>query len=315
MFSLIAFCMQALITTLELTREVMAPFTSIQPSVVALSCLRGLYIHDTDVTAIPDFVGRLPLNDIQIRKSPVESISDDCFAGLAGTLMSLTLSDCAKFASLPETIGRCERLESVSVNHCRLAALPESLMDLPHLRFLRVFRNSLAWLPSYWSLIQLQELDVSHNSIAELPEAMTGCLQLTVLRASHNRLKRLPPSLGRLVHLLELDVSTNALEVLPDSLGHMTSLHSLNVAHNRLKAFPASLGALAFLHELDASANLLEAVPAAAHKLFELTVLKLDGNPLFDHRSDTFGRDMLDVQLKRILAARAATASDAAASK
>ena len=300
--------------SLDIDKEVLSPFTNLQPSFSAFSSLKDLLIHDAEVQWIPDFVGYIQLERLQLRSLPLfEYIAPEALNGFATSLQSLAITDCAKFTTLTEDIGHCEQLENVTIAQTRFSSAPESLFYLPKLRFLRLYQNALVWLPSYWSLVHLQELDVSFNHLKEIPDAVTTCLQLRVLKASRNYLAALPDAIGRLAALEILDVSHNSIAYLPESFGSLASLASFIAPRNHLKTLPASMDQLSSLQELDLEHNSIEQVPEAITKLYSLTTMKFRGNPMFDHRSDSFGRDILDLQLKRILAARAAEAEAAAA--
>lgn len=295
---------------LEITRETLAPFPYLQPAIAALAAVTQLYIHDADIPYVPDFMTTMRLTDLHLRTLPLlEYFAPEVAVAIGPSLATLTIVDCPKLARIPEEIARCEVLESVTIGQCKLSTVPEGLFDLSRLRYLRLFQNAIAWLPSYWGLVQLQELDLSSNSLVELPDAVTGCYQLEVLRVSRNHLTCLPDRFGRLRNLKVLDACGNALLSLPESLGSLTRLRSLLLSRNQLKGLPGSVAALSGLQELDLESNKLEHIPDAVHGLFELSTIKLRGNPLFDHRDDSFGRDILDLQLKRILAARQAEAA------
>eukprot|EP00980_Cylindrotheca_fusiformis_P029448 scaffold23478_cov107-Cylindrotheca_fusiformis.AAC.1 len=73
---------------------------------------------------------------------------------------------------------------------------------------LDVSRNTLLELPvSFKAMTALQELVLSFNRISELPEI--GGAELRVLLASHNHLNQLPFFLSNRTNLEELDLSHN----------------------------------------------------------------------------------------------------------
>jgi Leucine-rich repeat (LRR) protein len=54
-------------------------------------------------------------------------------------------------------------------------------------------------------LLLLQELDLSHNSLAELPGSISSLTGLTALRLNHNQLSSLPKELTALHNLALFD--------------------------------------------------------------------------------------------------------------
>ncbi|OWF52092.1 leucine-rich repeat-containing protein 20-like [Mizuhopecten yessoensis] len=85
------------------------------------------------------------------------------------------------------------------------------------------------------NLNQLQELNLSKNSISELPEKMAGMSELKVLDLSMNRLSVVPPVVYQCGNLLVLKMSRNAIsEIDVDKLVKMQSLQEVDLCGNPL---------------------------------------------------------------------------------
>ncbi|ODM97172.1 Leucine-rich repeat protein 1 [Orchesella cincta] len=85
-----------------------------------------------------------------------------------------------------------QRLQRLDLSRNRLAALPESILDLESLINADFSRNYLLCLPYNWiSMKNLQTMDVSGNEISFLP-ATLACLNLTKLDLSQNPELQLP---------------------------------------------------------------------------------------------------------------------------
>ncbi|KAI8061423.1 hypothetical protein BC940DRAFT_310287 [Gongronella butleri] len=130
--------------------------------------------------------------------------------------------------------------------------------------------------PDLAILTSLRKLELYHNQLQALPEAIGQLEQLEVLDVSQNQLCSLPLSLSNLQRLRELDLSHNRFAqldcaVLPDSLT------VLNVAHNRLVDISPMIIRLQELFLLDLSHNALKVLPA------EITCLKVLGRMKLDH--------------------------------
>ncbi|KAF0693474.1 Aste57867_15571 [Aphanomyces stellatus] len=112
----------------------------------------------------------------------------------------------------------------------RLLHVPQALFRMPHLQELRLSRNCLLHLPEalFDSLTQLQVLDVSCNSLLQLPDSIIGLKQLRVLNISHNHLKELPLLIGQLHALEDLNMSTNLLTTLPSTFAALKTLRHLD---------------------------------------------------------------------------------------
>ncbi len=122
-------------------------------------------------------------------------------------------------------------------------------------------------------------LNLSHNDISNISEALGGCLE----------------------RLLLVDLSHNALEALDRILtaANMSDLLYLNLSHNLIEVIPSgSLDGLGELLELDMSNNLIHSVAPGAFtcRLRNLQRLDLSGNNITSLGSGLF-RDLISLRL------------------
>ena len=194
---------------------------------------------------------------MQLRSNAkLEIIHDAVFTGAPSqSLQRLVVHDCPKFAALPDSVGGCSALESVCVSQCGLTALPEAVTCLGRLHTLRAFGNVISRLPSYWSLVYLEELDLGNNDLTELPEGLCSCRHLRVLKVQRNNIAALPEAVGRLLALEDVDFSRNVLFELPAAAGEWRALVRASFSHNKLKALPESVAQWTHLQELDLERN------------------------------------------------------------
>ncbi|XP_049955044.1 toll-like receptor 6 [Schistocerca serialis cubense] len=187
---------------------------------------------------------------------------------------------------LPDHTGRgflsqLRRLRELSIETCKILQLPRaafsSLRDLRNLTVRTYIREWLAATAlefdqeTFLGLSELRSLDLSHNNIWKLPDALFCPLfSLSRLNMSHNRLQDMleldfSASAGKTCSLvLEfLDLSHNDIPCVPDNgLTNLRSLRELYLQNNAI----TSLGDSAFsgvnkLQVLNASSNELEALP------------------------------------------------------
>ncbi|KAG9054945.1 RAM signaling network component [Serendipita sp. 407] len=136
-------------------------------------------------------------------------------------------------------------------------------------------------------------LDFSRLNISEIPDeaieqlvhlAGTGDSQTdgTIYRIalSNNRLRTLPPTFNLLWRLRYLNLRSNALTHFPEVLSDMHSLEILDLSRNRIKSFPVSPGTLVNMRVLHLGKNQLEALPTYFPNFRELTLLKIENNPI-----------------------------------
>ncbi|XP_030050343.1 malignant fibrous histiocytoma-amplified sequence 1 isoform X1 [Microcaecilia unicolor] len=172
----------------------------------------------------------------------------------------------------------------LNLDNRALEALPAALAGRPleNLHALILRRNRLLTLPATALPRRLAELDLSHNRLQALPEALASLRGLRRLCLGHNRLQELPCHLGALRLLEELELSFNRLAALPDSFGLLSRLRALDLDHNKLPGFPRQLLLLCALEELDLSGNRLQALPDDIGALRGLKLLWLSGASLLE---------------------------------
>lgn len=74
---------------------------------------------------------------------------------------------------IPEEIGLLTRLERLSLEKCRISALPDSLCNLQALKSLNVSKTKVDQLPDdIGNLINLKTLDISETAITTLPSSI-----------------------------------------------------------------------------------------------------------------------------------------------
>ncbi|RHZ31892.1 hypothetical protein DYB37_004593 [Aphanomyces astaci] len=112
----------------------------------------------------------------------------------------------------------------------RLVHVPQCLLVMTHLRELDLSRNCLLTLPVdlFKSLVHLQVLNVSCNSLMCLPDSIVTLSQLRVLDVSHNHVTELPLLFGQLHALQELDVTATLLTSVPSTFAALKHLRHVN---------------------------------------------------------------------------------------
>ncbi|WVZ59161.1 hypothetical protein U9M48_009353 [Paspalum notatum var. saurae] len=191
----------------------------------------------------------------------------------------------------PETVvskSRSERWKLtgvVALNDCGLKAVPEEVWDCGlSIRILDISNNSIKEIPHKISALKsLNKLLLTANDITDENLCWEGlsCLQkLLNLSLSENRLISLPSILGSLISLRELRVANNSLDSLPKEIGLLKHLEILIASNNRITSLPSSIGDCESLTEVDLSSNLLTELPEAFGSLYKLKVLHIRNNGL-----------------------------------
>ncbi|GAB6020266.1 hypothetical protein CHUAL_002984 [Chamberlinius hualienensis] len=144
---------------------------------------------------------------------------------------------------------------------------PKSVGDMTGLRWLRLNRTNLEWLPDELGKLQkLEHLNLVRNKLVTIHGEVTQLPCLRTLNLRHNKLKSsgIPPELFQVEELTTLDISYNCLKDVPDQLDEARALLVLNLN----------------LIYLDLSDNKLESLPPQMRRLSQLQTLILNNNPL-----------------------------------
>lgn len=126
------------------------------------------------------------------------------------------------------------------------------------------------------SLSALTRIDVSHNSLTEIPAEIFTLISLRYLNLSQNKLVSIPvedattPVKSKrdkkfeynVPVLEELYLQDNRLESIPPTLFRLPSLHILDVSNNKLQMLPFDLWKSPKLRELNVAFNLLKDLPS-----------------------------------------------------
>ncbi|NXV09917.1 LRCH1 protein, partial [Cettia cetti] len=161
----------------------------------------------------------------------------------------------------------------------RLTEVPTELCHFVSLETLNLYHNCIKVIPdAIVNLQMLTYLNLSRNQLSSLPACLCG-LPLKVLIASNNKLGSLPEEIGQLKQLMELDVSCNEITALPQQIGQLKSLKELNVRRNYLEVLPQELVQLPLV-KFDFSCNKVLVIPICFRKMVQLQVLLLENNPL-----------------------------------
>ncbi|KAM8821265.1 leucine-rich repeat and calponin homology domain-containing protein 1 [Eudromia elegans] len=161
----------------------------------------------------------------------------------------------------------------------RLTEVPIEVCHFVSLETLNLYHNCIKIIPdAIVNLQMLTYLNLSRNQLSSLPACLCS-LPLKVLIASNNKLGSLPEEIGQLKQLMELDVSCNEITALPQQIGQLKSLKELNIRRNYLEVLPQELVQLPLV-KFDFSCNKVLVIPICFRKMVQLQVLLLENNPL-----------------------------------
>lgn len=181
-----------------------AEITEDRPLLAPQSCLLQVTLSAIGLRAVPHALSVAPLPAIHKLDLSLNNITSlaDSNGGLAWLVTGLP------------------HIAELNLANNRLSRVPAELGELKSLRVLRLGGNDLCSLPAELSqLTEMRELYIHDNSIAGsgecLEQILPAMLHLEVLDINHNLMTKLPDALLCCVNLLKLNADNNSLSMLP----------------------------------------------------------------------------------------------------
>jgi hypothetical protein len=161
----------------------------------------------------------------------------------------------------------------------KLTDFPRELFKIADtLNQLDLSGNQLADLPDdFWKFKNLRILFLSNNDFTVFPEVLGKMKNLDIVGFKANKIKTIPED-SIPENLRWLILTDNEINELPASIGKCTRLQKLMLAGNKLTRLPEEMANCKRLELLRISANQLEAIPSWLFELPKLAWLALAGN-------------------------------------
>ncbi|XP_069105584.1 leucine-rich repeat protein SHOC-2-like [Argopecten irradians] len=199
------------------------------------------------------------------------------------------------FSSGYSTWRQRRQSRSKSRSRAPLSRHSQTLYEAPRLLRLHISRNhkgyielnlsgqALQTLPqdiSYFT--RLEVLNVSHNSLCEVPASLARLRGLRVLLLQENKIMMVPDTITNCTHLTEINLTRNKLSNLPRNIDALKNLRILKLGQNEFVSLPHDVGQLQNLTYLDLQGNRIWYLPFSMHGLRKLKYLNLADNK-FEH--------------------------------
>ena len=187
-------------------------------------------------------------------------------------------------------------LENLTIEFPYLNHIPLSITRLRNLKTLKL-ESSIDFIPEFFfSLENLQTLDLSHNKLSKLTPYWYKLENLQELLLNYNKIKSIS-ALSGIKNLQKLDVSNNLICDISDlhelpvlenfsisnnkivditHLSEFLRLKVISVADNELSTLPNSLNSLTELTTIFADGNLLSSIPTFPHAKIQQLSLNVD---------------------------------------
>jgi hypothetical protein len=181
-------------------------------------------------------------------------------------------------------IYRPSWVKSMALHHNVISQLPDAALGaFVNMTALDVSNNTLTELPS--SIVQLSKLRIliaKNNGLdsESFPKQFHRLQSLEVLNVGGNQLSEVPQSFLELRVLKALYMGSNNIKYIPCRIGDITTLEVLYLGGNRLVEIPATIGKLTQLSSLVLCDNALETIPSSVAQLQMLESLSLHRNKI-----------------------------------
>ncbi|XP_020414925.1 putative disease resistance protein RGA3 [Prunus persica] len=147
----------------------------------------------------------------------------------------LTLMFAPEGPLIPSSLCNCKNLRTLATFDSKITSFGRELISqVKCLRTLNLSHNSLKEVPNeVGELVHLRYLDLSENfDLMKLPDTMCNLINLQTLRLIRCwALKRLPEGMGKLINLQHLHVMGCVDLKLPKGIARLTSLQTLDEVH------------------------------------------------------------------------------------
>ncbi|WP_034058880.1 COR domain-containing protein [Lacinutrix jangbogonensis] len=180
-------------------------------------------------------------------------------------LENLNLSN-NKFILFPEVITLCKSLKVLNFRGNRVTDLIGLQKLFISLEKIDLSSNKLETLRvDFSSFDKLKEADLSNNGICKFPKSLL-LVNLKHLNLSSNSIENLPDDINNLKSIRHLDLSYNNITDLPEEICELTELRYLNLTGNNIITLPKSFAKLKKLQDLNLSGNPIGDVPVEISK-------------------------------------------------
>ncbi|CAD7078954.1 unnamed protein product [Hermetia illucens] len=181
-------------------------FCELPEDITSFAFLETLLLYHNTIRSISQSIkGLSSLTYLDLRSNHLTSLPREiCFLPIQVLLVANN-----RLTTLPDELGRMEKLTDLDASCNQLTSLPMRIGDLRNLRSLSLRSNQLVYLPREITYLLLVSLNLSSNKITSLPAELRQMTTLVELNLENNPLTSPPASLcvRGLVHVFKyLDI-------------------------------------------------------------------------------------------------------------
>ena len=146
-----------------------------------------------------------------------------------------------------------------------------------------------------YNLVNLELLDLTDNSIEDIPPEISNLTCLETLNLRLNCITKIIPEMCNLISLSSLYLGENGITIIPREICNLANLTELLLNNNFITEFPPELCQLANLSVLCLNNNTITKIPHELSQLTNLTELHLNNNNIEEIPSELFQLTNLSV--------------------
>lgn len=269
---------------LDLSRNMI----SVIPSPISmLTNLEILDISKNQISSLPKEISSLNLNSLFISSNKIKDIPDSFnsleFLDLSSNYVRSGILNLNQGNFFPN-LSNCKFITKLIISNNGLKQFPSSLLKISStLESLEFSNNNLKTIDSeaIKTFTSLSKLILSHNKLKTIPSEVF-MLKLSHLDVSYNSIVNLPLGIPGLAESLTyLDLSSNSLENIPNSFRTLFKLETLNLNSNKLnQTIFNSISFINSLNKLDVSNNMIKSISDEVILLNKLKWADFNNNPI-----------------------------------
>ncbi|MFQ6669842.1 hypothetical protein Gotur_034933 [Gossypium turneri] len=254
--------------------------------------LSVLDLSNNSLTGLPAELGKMTtLRKLLLSGNPLRTLRSSLVSGPTPALLRylrsrLSEAEGAKTPAKEEVVTMAARLsltsKELSLEGMGLSVVPSEAWESGEIIKLNLSKNSIQELPvELSSCSSLQTLVLSRNNIKDWPVAILKSLpNLSCLKLDGNPLRQIPSDGFEAISMIQiLDISGNATS-LPENpaFSNLPHLKELYLRRMQLREVPSEIMSLRQLQILGLSQNSLQSIPDGFKNLTSLTELDLSDN-------------------------------------
>lgn len=214
----------------------------------------------------------------------------DVGIGVLTNMITLDLKS-NKLISWPLQLENLTKLQKLDLSYNKIiGSIPPSLGVHVELSYLDLSHNTIVDIPTDFYLLPLMYVDLSYNMLMDMPKYETenpdeiAALKLETfihLDLSHNQISSLNMRIGMFPKMQMLNLSKNKLINITDApFGSLTSLTRLDLSRNKIATLPDSIGWVKAVTYANFSENEIQKMPNSMSQLKNLKELYFSHNQL-----------------------------------